>query len=265
MFVASYLIMAGSFFVLPLYLQLVRGKDAFETGVAILPISVAMMIAALVGSRIADRVSPRRIVQIGLAVLFVGLIALMSTISPSLTKPLFSISLALFGAGIGLVVSQLGNVVMSSIDESRSSEAGGLQGAAQSLGSALGTALIGAVLLAGLTSGFHDRVRADSSIPPKVQDEIVKGTEDGVPMISEAQAESAAKEAGLSAGQTEHVVDGYSDAQIEALKKAILAAAAFSLVALWFAGDLPGAPLAGQESEAAGRKAGDADTVAEAA
>ena len=166
---------------------------------------------------------------------------------------------------MGLVVSQLGNVVMSSIDESRSSEAGGLQGAAQSLGSALGTALIGAVLLAGLTSGFHDLVRADDSIPPNVQDQIVDGSQDGVPMISEAQAESIAKKGGLSADQTKNVVDHYSDAQIEALKKAILAAAAFSLVALWFAGDLPGAPLAAQESEAAGRRAGDADTVAEAA
>jgi MFS family permease len=265
MFVTGYLIMAGSFFVLPLYLQLVRGKDAFDTGVAILPISVAMMIAALVGARIADRASPRRIVRIGLAVLFVGLIGLMSTISPSLTTPLFSISLALFGAGIGLVVSQLGNVVMSSIDESRSSEAGGLQGAAQSLGSSLGTALIGAVLLAGLTSGFHDRIRADSSIPGEVQGQIVNGTQQGVPMISKAQAESAAKEAGLSADQTKDVVDSYSDAQIEALKKAVLAAAAFSLVALWFAGDLPGAPLAARQSEAASRRPKDADTVAEAA
>jgi MFS family permease len=261
MFVAGYLIMAGSFFVLPLYLQLVRGKDAFETGVAILPISVAMMIAALVGARIADRASPRRIVRIGLAVLFIGLVALMSTISPSLTTPLFSISLALFGAGIGLVVSQLGNVVMSSIDESRSSEAGGLQGAAQSLGSSLGTALIGAVLLAGLTSGFHDRIRADSSIPAKVQDQIVKGTKDGVPMISQAQAKSGAKKAGLSADQTKDVVDSYSDAQIEALKKAVLAAAAFSLVALWFAGDLPGAPLGAAEDEVASRKTGPAEDL----
>jgi MFS family permease len=261
MFVAGYLIMAGSFFVLPLYLQLVRGKDAFETGVAILPISVAMMIAALVGSRIAGRVSPRRIVRIGLALLFVGLIALMSTISPSLTTPLFSISLALFGAGMGLVISQLGNVVMSSIDESRASEAGGLQGSAQSLGSSLGTALIGAVLLGGLTSGFHDQIRADSSIPAKVQDQIVDGTQDGVAMVSESQAEAAAKKAGLSPSQTDDVVDSYSDAQIEALKKAILAAAAFSLIALWFAGDLPGAPLAGAESEAAGRRAAPAEAA----
>ena len=54
MFVSSYLIMAGTFFVLPLYLQLVLGKDALETGVKILPISVAMILAALAGARLAD-------------------------------------------------------------------------------------------------------------------------------------------------------------------------------------------------------------------
>ena len=118
MFVSGYLIMAGTFFVLPLYLQLVLGKDAFETGVAILPISIAMIIAAVVGGRLATRVSPRRIVQVGLGILFVGLIGLLSSITPELTTPLFQISLAGFGAGVGLVVSQLGNVVMSSVDES---------------------------------------------------------------------------------------------------------------------------------------------------
>ena len=98
-------------------------------------------------------------------VLFVSLIGLMSSISPELTWVLFSVSLAGFGAGIGLVVSQLGNVTMSAVDESRSSEVGGLQGAAQSLGNSLGTAMIGAILLAGLTTGFHDRIRADDRVP----------------------------------------------------------------------------------------------------
>ena len=76
------------------------------------------------------------------------------------------------------------------------------------------------MLLAGLTSGFHDLIRADDSIPSNVQDQIVDGSQDGVPMISEAQAESIAKKGGLSADQTKNVVDHYSDAQIEALKKA---------------------------------------------
>ena len=55
MFVSGYLLMAGTFFVLPLYLQLVLGMDTLETGIKILPISIAMMIAAVVGARLADR------------------------------------------------------------------------------------------------------------------------------------------------------------------------------------------------------------------
>jgi len=262
MFVASYLLMAGVFFVLPLYLQLVRGNDALETGVAILPISLAMMLCAVAGARMATHMSPRRIVRIGMALLFVGLVGLMATISPSLTSPLFSISLALFGAGVGFAVSQLGNVVMSSVDESRVSEAGGLQGSAQSLGSSLGTALIGAVLLAGLTTGFHDHIRADPSIPANVQDEIVSGTEQGVPMVSRSSAEAAAKEAGLPPDEVQAVVDSYSDAQIDALKRAVLAAALFSLVALWFAGDLPGAPLGATRPDTAAERSAPAEAPA---
>jgi MFS family permease len=256
MFVSSYLIMAGTFFVLPLYLQLVLGKDAFETGVAIMPISITMIIAAVAGGRLATRVSPRRIVQIGLGLLFVSLIGLLSAISPELTSPLFSISLAGFGGGVGLVVSQLGNVVMSSVDESRSSEVGGLQGASQSLGSSLGTALIGALLLSGLTTGFHDRIRADTSVPPKVQQQIVNGSEQGVPMVSRSTAEATAKQAGLPPDQVDAVVSSYEDAQIDALKRALLGAALFALVALWFAGELPSAPLGAADTGPAARRPG---------
>jgi MFS family permease len=248
MFVSCYLIMAGSFFVLPLYLQLVLGKDALHTGIEILPISIAMILAAIAGGRLATRVSPRRIVQVGLGVLFVSLIGLMASISPRLTSPLFSVSLAGFGAGVGLAISQIGNVVMSSVDESRSSEVGGLQGSAQSLGSSLATAVIGAILLAGLTTGFHDRIRADSDIPPQVQEQIVNGSEQGVQMVSRSAAESIAKQAGLTPEQVDAVVSDYGDAQIDALKRALLGAAFFALIALWFAGELPRVPLGGEVS-----------------
>ncbi len=225
MFVATYLIMAGSFFVLPLYLQLVLDKDALETGIAIMPISIAMIIAAIAGGRLSTKVSPRRIVQSGLFILFVSLAGLMASISPDLTGALFSVSLAGFGAGVGLAISQLGNVTMSSVDASRSSEVGGLQGAAQSLGNSLGTAMIGAILLAGLTSGFHERILADDRVPSNVQQEIVEGSKQGVEMVSRSTAEMTAEDAGLSENEVEAVVDSYEDAQIDALKRALLAAA----------------------------------------
>jgi MFS family permease len=243
MFISSYLLMAGTFFVLPLYLQLVIGDNTLETGIKILPISVAMILAAILGSRAADRISPRRIVRGGLLLLFAGLMGTMATISPDLNGAAFAVSLGFFGAGVGLIVSQLGNVVMSSVGEDKASEAGGLQGAAQSLGSSLGTALIGAILLAGLTTGLHDNVRADSSIPPEVQEQIVQGTEQGVPMVSSDTAEELATDAGLTTDEVAAVVDDYEASQIDALKRALLGASFFALFAFWIAAELPGAPL----------------------
>jgi len=241
--IAQYLILAGTFFVLPLYLQLVLGKDALHTGLKILPISVTMMLAAMVGPRLATRMSPRRVVQIGMGFLVVSIPLLMATISPDLASVAFAVSLGGFGAGIGLAISQLGNVLMSSVPASRSSEAGGVQGVSQNLGQSLGTALIGAVLLTGLTTGFHNRINESSAIPPKVQQEIVAGTQQGVPMVSKSDAESIAKKAGLNPRQVDAVVDVYSDAQIQALKGALLVAASFVLVGFWFARALPGEPL----------------------
>ncbi len=88
--VSQYLILAGTFFVLPLYLQLVLGYNALETGVKILPISVTMMLAAVLGPRLATRTSPRKVVQIGLGFLFVSIACLMASISPSLSSVAFA-------------------------------------------------------------------------------------------------------------------------------------------------------------------------------
>jgi hypothetical protein len=191
-------------------------------------------------------------VQIGLGFLFVSIAALMATISPTLASLPFALSLAGFGAGIGLAISQLGNVVMSSVGEDRASEAGGVQGASQNLGQSLGTALIGAVLLVGLTSGFHDRVNADPAIPERVRQEAVSGTEEGLPMVSQAQFQEAAEQAGLPPRQVEKLVAFYGEAQIEALKRALLSASLFSLIALWFARALPGEPLPGPDEDGDG-------------
>jgi MFS family permease len=247
--VSQYLILAGTFFVLPLYLQLVLGKNALETGLKILPISVTMMLAAMLGPRLATRTSPRRVVQVGMGFLLVSTLALMATISPSLASLPFALSLAGFGVGIGLSISQLGNVVMSSVGESRSSEAGGVQGASQNLGQSLGTALIGAVLLTGLTTGFHERVLADPAIPSSLQQQIVSGTEDGLPMVSQEQFKSAVQGAGVPPSQEASLVAYYNESQIEALKRSLLLASAFVLVGLWFARSLPGEALAKDEGE----------------
>jgi MFS family permease len=222
----------------------------------ILPISVAMIVAAVLGPRLAARLSPRKVVQIGLGFLLMSILGLMATISPTLSSVPFAVSLAGFGAGIGLAISLLGNVVMSSVGGERSSEAGGVQGASQNLGQSLGTALIGAVLLVGLTSGFHDRVHADPTIPPSLAQQIDSGTEEGLPMVSQAQFRATVEQASLPPEQVQKLVVFYRDSQVEALKGALLLASSFVLVGLWFARALPDQALDAADADDLSPEAG---------
>ena len=85
----------------------------------------------------------------------VAAVMLLATIKPELDNSSFAWSMAVLGVGMGLLASQLGNVVQSSVDASGRGEAGGLQFTGQQLGSSLGVALLGAIVLSGLTSAVR--------------------------------------------------------------------------------------------------------------
>ena len=238
------LVLMGSFFVIPVYLQVVLGLDAFETGKRLLPLSLAMLVFALLGPRIAARRSPRTVAQAGLVAVSLGAIVMLATLDVTLNDTGFKIALALIGAGAGLLASQLGNVIMSSVAADKSSEGGGLQGTAQNLGSSLGTAIIGAVLLASLASGFSERIAENPGIPAAARETIVANAEQGIDIVPVDAAEAAAVEGGLAPDQAEALAADYGDAQLEALRLALGAVAAAALLSLWFTRRLPTQSLA---------------------
>jgi MFS family permease len=234
------LLLLGTFFVMPVYLQVVLGLDAFETGKRLFPMSVTMFAAALLGPRLAAGFAPKRVSQAGLLALALASVFLLGTIDVELNETGFAIALAIFGIGAGLLLSQLGNVIMSSVAPEQTNEAGGLQGTAQNLGASLGTALIGSILIAALTSGLIDRIEANPAVPPPVRAEVAQRTEAGIPIVPVDDIERAALDEGLSAEEAQALADDYGDAQLQGLKRAIGAVALFALLALWFTRGLPG-------------------------
>ena len=189
----------GVFFSIPLYLQLVLGFDALETGLKMLPVSITMFIAAAVGSKLSAKYSIRTIVRVGLSTTFVGVVGLLVTVKPDLADGMFATSMAILGVGMGLIASQLGNVVQSSVDASGRGEAGGLQFTGQQLGSSLGVALVGAVVLTGLTSVFMTNVEQDPRISAEVSQQVSVSVESGLDFVASTQIETAATDAGLDA------------------------------------------------------------------
>ena len=237
------LILLGTFFVLPVYLQVVLGLDAFETGKRLFPMSVTMFAAALLGPRLAAGLAPKRVAQAGLVALVAASLLLLSTIDVELNGATFALALAVFGVGAGLLLSQLGNVIMSSVDPAKTNEAGGLQGTAQNLGASLGTALIGAVLIAALTSGFVARVEENPAVTGPASGRIAQVAEKGIPVVPVDDVEQAVLDAGVSKEEATAIADDYGDAQLQGLKRAIGAVAIFALLSLWFTRGLPASPL----------------------
>jgi EmrB/QacA subfamily drug resistance transporter len=236
------LILMGVFFVVPLYLQLVLGLDALETGIKMLPISIAMFLAAAVGSRLTTRWTIRSVVQVGLAMSMVAVVVLLATIEPELREAGFAVSMALLGIGMGLVASQLGNVVQSSVDASGRGEAGGLQYTGQQLGSSLGVALIGAIVLTGLSNGFVRTVESDQRIDSEVAAQVGVAVGNGIDFVDADQVRAAAEQAGLDDARTAAVVEDYSTAQLRALKVGLFAAALLALLSLMSTRQLPHEP-----------------------
>jgi len=233
------IILMGIFFTIPLYLQLVLGMNALDTGIKMLPVSIAMFLASAIGSRLSSYLSVRLIVRIGLGVSGVATVILLTTIEPTLDEASFAIAMALLGVGMGLLASQLGNVVQSSVDASGRGEAGGLQFTGAQLGSSLGVALIGAIVLASLTSVFINKVNENPQLSPQTAAQVSTSSGSGVDFVSATQISEAASKAGLPPAESQALVDSYETAQIASLKAGLLAAGFLVLAALGFTRDLP--------------------------
>jgi len=241
--VSQQLVLMGTFFVLPVYLQVVLGLNAFDTGKRLLPMSITMLLAALAGPKLGARIAPQRIARAGLAVMVLASLILVGTIDVELNGAWFAISLALFGIGVGFLLSQLGNVIMTSAPPEKSNEAGGLQGTAQNLGASLGTALIGSVLLIGLLSGFTQRIATNPELSEPVRQQIAAATEEGIDIVSTEQVHALVLDAGGSEAEADAITKDYGDAQLQALKTAMLAVALLAFVSIVFTRRLPDKPL----------------------
>ena len=239
------LILMGVFFVIPLYLQLVLGLDALETGIKMLPISITMLGTAAIGAKLSNRFPVRTIVRAGLVATIAGVLVLLATIQPTLANTGFAVGMSVLGIGMGLMISQLGNVIQSSVEESGRSEAGGLQFTGQQLGSSLGVAFIGAIVLIGLTSTFISKVENDPRISDELSTQIGVAAGSNTNFVSSEQVASAAEEAGLDANTTAALVDDYEAAQIRSLKAGLLGAALLALISLAFTTELPHARPSG--------------------
>ena len=239
MLLAQNLILMGIFFTVPLYLQIVQGLDALETGVRMLPASAGLFLAALAGSGLARRYPAKTLVRAGLLVVLLASVMLLGTIEPELDNGSFLAAMGVLGIGMGLIVSQLGNVVQSSVSDRERSEAGGLQNTAQQLGSSLGTALLGAIVISGLLAAFSAEVADHPQLSQGAKERVEVRLSSGGSFVTAEEVRESAAEAGLSPTEVTAVGESYEEAQLTSLKLAFLIAGFLVIASFWSTRRLP--------------------------
>jgi len=239
MFFFQYLVQAGFFFVVPLFLSVCLGLSALATGVRLLPLSITLLAAAIGIPRLLPNVSPRLVVRSGLLALFAGTVILLALLDKDARAEIVFVPMLLIGLWIGALASQLGAVTVSAVPDEESPEVGGVQNTMTNLGASLGTAVAGSILIATLSSAFLTNIEQSTAIPSQVKSQAKVELAGGVPFISDADLETALDKANVSSDASKAAVDAYSEARIDGLKSALAILALLSIVALFLAQRIP--------------------------
>ncbi len=146
------LILAGLFYIIPIYVQTRWGVNALVTGLILLPASVGSAIFAISVGRLTKRIKPHYLVVIGFAVSIVAVLMLYHSFMYPASLNMVDLVPGLFilGMGLGLATPNITNIVLSSVDDKQLGEASGIHNTFINVGSSIGTVAIGLIFFIAL-------------------------------------------------------------------------------------------------------------------
>jgi EmrB/QacA subfamily drug resistance transporter len=165
-------LLVGSIFVTSVFLQTVLGMSALATGLAFLPLALAMVVAAHGAGHLLARFSPRGVTVGGLAVAIGGTLLLSQADSASRYGSGVLPGLLVLGVGVGLVFVAVSVTAMAGIPAAHAGMASGFLMTGHEIGAALGVAVVSAAATAagslttasGAVDGFSSGMLAAGAI-----------------------------------------------------------------------------------------------------
>ena len=238
-FFFMFLVQAGTFFVVPLFLSIALGLSAIQTGVRLLPLSLTLLLFAIGVPKLRPNASPRRVVRLGFMALFAGLVLLVALLEVGAGPEIVTWPLLIAGSGLGAMASQLGSVTVSAVPDEQSGEVGGLQNTGTQLGASIGTALAGAVLISALTASFFTGIQNNPDVPKSVTSKAQTNLASGIPFLSDNGLKTALANAHVSNTAADAIVATNQKSRIDGLRAALAVLALIALIAILFTRGIP--------------------------
>jgi MFS family permease len=224
-------------FLIPLYIQIVQGGNSLQTAVAMIPLSLASVAAAILVVRLYGRVSPRRIARYAFLLVSVGVVLLAAVIHNDWSSLAVIASMFVIGVGEGALVALLFNVLISASPKEQAGDVGSLRGTANNLAAAVGTALAGALIIGVLSNSINRDLAQNPVLPVELMSQV---NLDNVSFISNGQLHRTLEHTAATPEQVSEAVRVNTDARLTALKVSFFTLAGLTLLAYFPAGALPG-------------------------
>jgi EmrB/QacA subfamily drug resistance transporter len=158
--VMSFVVLAGFLFVIMLYLQQGRGDSPLRAGLALLPATAIMAVAAPVAGHLTARRGPLIPLAVS-GILMAGGSMMLLGLQPATSYGQLVLAFVVLGAGLGLVNPPITNAGVSGMPPEQAGVASAVISSSRQFGQVLGVAVMGAML----TSGYHARLAAGVARP----------------------------------------------------------------------------------------------------
>jgi MFS family permease len=227
---------AATIFAVPLYIQIVQGRDAFATAMATLPFMVAFFVAAILIVRQFSRFTPRQIASVAILIVAAGSFWLAWVVRNDWSTVPMVVGLVATGLGQGALATLLLNVLVSASPKELAGDVGALRAAANNLSASVGTALMGALLVGVLSANVMAYVNASPVITAELREQLDL---DSVNFLSNDRLVERLERTTATPEEVIEAVRINESTRLRSLKIAFLALGAVSLLAIFPARRLP--------------------------
>jgi EmrB/QacA subfamily drug resistance transporter len=176
----------GLVFVLPLFVRIVLGYSAFQTGILLLAMAAGGFLGGPIAAEVSRRFSPRRAVAAGMVLEAAGVLGVVTMLSPAMLGGDFAVPLFVYGLGVGMASAQLASIIMVDVPPHKGGQASGMQSTARQLGAALGIAILGTVYAASLGSLSEAGLSQITALDPATRERVVANVADSAGWYVEA-------------------------------------------------------------------------------
>jgi len=143
-----FMAMAGSYLLLPYYLQFVQGYETMEYGFILIANSIGMMVMGPTVGKLADRTGKnKRFIVAGALVCAAGFYMMMM-FDQNTGFAWILVSLFVMGAGIGMALVACTNLSFEYISEGQNGQLSGITNTFRQAGSSSGVAILNAIFMA---------------------------------------------------------------------------------------------------------------------